>query len=203
MSFGSCTVTEEISYVCSRRFGTPWNCSPKSPTPILFRLSRDISSLGSVHFEEKTAWRMKGPSTKGSDSILVLGQFWLRNVMSLVPPNNYQHKYKETHSSRHRFNVSADQGIGQNSSHLVDFVTDTNEHKRCQDNVEQWLIRNQNQNAFGVMRQPNVILRYKQLKEKNTISLNVYPLRTQMFHTFYLEIWLYVPRKLKHKRQPF
>ena len=86
--------------------------------------------------------------------------------MSLVPPNNYQHKYKETHSSRHRFKVSGDQGIGQNSSHLVDFVTDTNEHERCQDNVEQWLIRNQNQNAFGVMREPNVILRHKQLKEK-------------------------------------
>lgn len=120
-----------------------------------------------------------------------------------VPPNNYQHKYKEAHSSRHRFNVSADQGIGQNSSHLVDFVTDTNEHERCQDNVEQWLIRNQNQNAFSVMREANLILRYKQLKEKNTTSLNVYALCTQMFHPFYLEIWLYVPRRLKHKMQPF
>ena len=54
-----------------------------------------------------------------------------------MPPNNYQHKDKETHSSRHCFNVSGDQGIGQNSSHLVDFVTDANEHERCQDNAEQ------------------------------------------------------------------
>ena len=146
---------------------------------------------------------MKGPSTKGSDSILVLGQFWLRNVMSLVPPNNYQHKYKETHSSRHRFNVSADQGIGQNSSHLVDFVTDTNEHERCQDNIEQWLIRNQNQNAFGVMREPNVILRYKQLKEKNTTSLNVYPLCAQMFHPFTSKFDFHVPTRLIQKKQPF
>ena len=107
--------------------------------------------------------------------------------MSLVPPNNYQHKDKETHSSRHRFNVSGDQGIGQNSSHLVDFVTDTNKHERCQDNVEQWLIGNQNQNAFGVMREPNVILCYKQLKEKT--SFNIYPLRTQQIRfTCYLEI---------------
>ena len=146
---------------------------------------------------------MKGPSTKGSDSTLVLGQFWLRNVMSLVPPNNYQHKYKETDSSRHRFNVSADQGIGQNSSHLVDFVTDTNEHERCQNNVEQWLIRNQNQNAFGVMREPNVILRYKQLKEKNTTRLNVYRYAHKCFIPFTSKCDFHVPRRLIQKKQPF
>ena len=125
--------------------------------------------------------------------------------MSLVPTNNYQHKDKETHSLCHSFNVSGDQGIGQNSSHLMDFVTDTNKHERCQDNVEQWLIGNQNQNAFGVMSEPNVILCYKQMKEKITTSLNIYPLGTQQicFTPFTSKFDFHVPRRLIQKKQPF
>ena len=48
----------------------------------------------------------------------------------------------------------------------MDLVTDTHEHKRCHDNVEERLIWNQDKNTFSVVCEPDVVLRYEQLKEK-------------------------------------
>ena len=86
--------------------------------------------------------------------------------MRLVPPNNYQHEDKKPHPPQHCFNVFGDESVGQHSRHLLNLVADTNKHERCEEDVEKRLTWNEHQNSFGVMCEPNMVLSYKQLKNK-------------------------------------
>lgn len=48
----------------------------------------------------------------------------------------------------------------------MNFVTDAHKHEGCQEDVEKRLIWNEDQDTFGVVGKPDVVLCYKQLKKK-------------------------------------
>ena len=83
-----------------------------------------------------------------------------------MPPYYEQHDYKYDKSSEHYGDVFWDERVAEDARDFMYLVTYAHKNEGCSEDVQERKFWDQHQYSLGVMRQPYVVLSYKQLRGK-------------------------------------